>query len=123
MSSAPTPCKVLIVDDDVDIREALVDVLADHGYPAQAVANGREALDFLQAGVRPCIILLDLMMPVMNGAQFRAAQLSDPALRDLPVLVISAGNDVEQRGDALAVESMRKPLDLTRLLEVIARHC
>ncbi|MET0342182.1 MAG: response regulator [Polyangiales bacterium] len=123
MSSVTYPCNVLIVDDDVDIREALVDVLADHGYPATAVANGREALDYLHAGDRPCLILLDLMMPVMNGAQFRAAQLGDPALRDLPVLLISAGNDLEQRSAALATESMRKPIDLSRLLEVVARHC
>jgi CheY-like chemotaxis protein len=118
-----SPCSVLIVDDDLDIREALLDVLADHGYVAKAVANGREALDCLQAGARPCLILLDLMMPVMNGTQFRAAQLSDPALRDLPVLLISAGNDIEQRGAALAAETMRKPIDLPRLLEVVARHC
>jgi CheY-like chemotaxis protein len=123
MTVAQTPCRILIVDDDADIREALLDVLSDHGYAVSAVSNGREALDYLQTGERPCLILLDLMMPVMNGSQFRTAQLSDPQLRDLPVLVISAGNDVDARSKALAAECMRKPLDLTRLLAVIARHC
>jgi len=120
-----SPCRssVLIVDDDVDIREALLDVLTDHGYAADAVSNGREALEYLKDGARPCLILLDLMMPVMNGSQFRAAQLEDPQLRDVPVLVISAGNDVEQRSKALDTESMRKPLDLERLLALVARHC
>ena len=119
------PCRssVLIVDDDIDIREALLDVLTDHGYAVEAVANGREALDYLQQGARPCLILLDLMMPVMNGSQFRAAQLQDPQLRDLPVLLISAGNDIDQRSKALDTESMRKPLDLERLLTFVARHC
>ena len=120
-----SPCRssVLIVDDDADIREALLDVLTDHGYTAEAVANGREALDYLQQGARPCLILLDLMMPVMNGSQFRAAQLQDPQLREVPVLVISAGNDIDQRSKALDTESLRKPLDLERLLSLVARHC
>jgi len=119
-----TSCgSVLIVDDDADIREALLDVLSDHGYPASAVSNGREALDYLRRGKRPCLILLDLMMPIMNGTQFRAEQLSDPLLADVPVLVISAGNEVEQRVKALGTESMRKPVDLQKLLDVIARHC
>jgi CheY-like chemotaxis protein len=114
---------VLIVDDDADIREALLDVLSDHGYPASAVANGREALDYLRAGKRPCLILLDLMMPIMNGTQFRAEQLQDPQIKDVPVLVISAGNEVEQRVKALGTDCMRKPVDLEKLLDVIARHC
>jgi CheY-like chemotaxis protein len=120
-----SPCRssVLIVDDDLDIREALLDVLTDHGYTADAVANGREALEYLQRGARPCLILLDLMMPVMNGSQFRAVQLQDPELREVPVLLISAGNDVEQRSQALDTESLRKPLDIDRLLAVVARHC
>ena len=121
--TTPSCGSVLIVDDDADIREALLDVLNDHGYPASAVANGREALDYLRGGKRPCLILLDLMMPIMNGTQFRDEQLRDPNLRDVPVLVISAGNELEQRSKALGTESMRKPVDLEKLLDVIARHC
>ena len=82
-----------------------------------------EALDYLRGGKRPCLILLDLMMPIMNGTQFRDEQLRDPHLRDVPVLVISAGNELEQCSKALGTESMRKPVDLEKLLDVIARHC
>ncbi len=122
-SSAPRT-SILIVDDDADIREALVDVLTDQGYPACAVPNGAEALAALQAGLKPCLILLDLMMPVMDGVTFRQHQLSDPDLKELPVLVISAGNDLSTHAAALgAVESLRKPLDLDKLLEAVARHC
>ena len=118
-----TPPSILVVDDDADIREALVDVLTDHGYAAKGVSNGREALDYLRGGERPRLILLDLMMPVMDGLQFRQEQLNDPDLSELPVLLISAGNDVAQSAKALGVaDSMRKPLDLDQLLDVVARH-
>jgi CheY-like chemotaxis protein len=113
---------VLVVDDDPDIREALIDVLSDHGYEAKAAANGREALNLLRAGKRPRVILLDLMMPVMDGVQFRQEQLQHPELRDLPVILISAGNDVAQIAEQLGVSiSLRKPIDLDVLLEQIAR--
>lgn len=115
---------ILIVDDDADIREALVDVLTDHGYRSHAVAHGAAALAALQGGMRPCLILLDLMMPVMDGLTFRQHQLADPALKELPVLVISAGNDLSMVASTLgAVETLRKPIDLDKLLDAVARHC
>lgn len=115
---------ILVVDDDADIREALVDVLSDHGYRASAVSNGREALETLRrSSLLPNLILLDLMMPVMDGTQFRREQLQDPALRDVPVIVISAGNDLDQHAGTVGVaDTMRKPIDLERLLATIARH-
>lgn len=120
---AGTSPSILVVDDDPDIREALVDVLTDHGYSARAVSNGREALDYLRGGARPNLILLDLMMPVMDGLQFRQEQVNDPELKGLPVFVISAGNDVAQNAATLGVAgSMRKPIDLDKLLDVVARH-
>ena len=82
---------ILVVDDDADIRDSVAEVLEDAGYRVQQAANGREALDYLQASAYPCIILLDLMMPVMDGPQFRAAQQSKPTLAGIPVVVISAG--------------------------------
>jgi CheY-like chemotaxis protein len=114
---------ILVVDDDADIREALIDILEDHGYRTRAAANGREALDALRGGLQPDVILLDLMMPVMDGAQFRREQLNDPQLRDYPVVVISAGNDLDQHATSLGIaERLRKPLDLERLLEMLERH-
>ena len=65
---------ILIVDDDPDIRDSLKEVLEDEGYEVNGVANGREALDYLRKSPRPCVILLDLMMPVMDGWQFRKEQ-------------------------------------------------
>lgn len=115
---------ILIVDDDDDIREALSDVLTDLGYRVSAVANGLEALESLRGGVRPGLILLDLMMPVMDGLTFREEQLRDPALRALPVLMISAGRrDVIDAKALSLVGVMSKPLDLEALLEVVARYC
>lgn len=114
---------ILIVDDDADIREALVDVLSDHGYVASSVANGREALELLRAGDQPGLILLDLMMPVMDGVEFRREQLEDPTLRELPVVLISAGNDLGRQASLLgAADAVQKPIDLSRLLTAIARQ-
>ena len=113
---------ILIVDDDADIREALIDVLTDHGYRALAVGNGREALDHLRLGARPSLILLDAMMPVMDGLSFRREQLIDPELRGLPVLLISAASRTLDTSDLGLVGVMSKPIDLDRLLAVIARH-
>jgi CheY-like chemotaxis protein len=122
--SSESRTSVLIVDDDPDIREALVDVLTDHGYSSHAVAHGAAAMAVLKTGLRPCLILLDLMMPVMDGVTFRQHQLADPDLKELPVLVISAGTSLSIHAAALgAVESLRKPLDLDKLLEAVARHC
>ena len=81
---------VLVVDDDQAVRDALRELLETEGYAVEEAADGRSALQRLQAGLRPSVILLDLMMPVMDGWDFRQAQLADPNLRDLPVLIITA---------------------------------
>lgn len=114
---------ILIVDDDADIREALIDILTDHGYHVQAVRNGREALDHLRRGARPRLILLDAMMPVMDGLTFRREQLTDPELKELPVLMISASSRSKLDAQGLGfVGVMSKPINLEQLLEVIERH-
>lgn len=114
---------ILIVDDDADIREALIDILTDHGYHVLAMRNGREALDHLRRGARPRLILLDAMMPVMDGLTFRREQLIDPELRGLPVLMISASSRSKVDAQGLGfVGVMSKPINLERLLEVIERH-
>jgi two-component system chemotaxis response regulator CheY len=114
---------ILIVDDDADIREALIDILTDHGYRVEAVRNGREALEHLRLGARPRLILLDAMMPVMDGLTFRREQLTDPQLRELPVLMISASSHSKLDAEGLGfVGVMSKPINLEQLLEVIERH-
>jgi CheY-like chemotaxis protein len=82
---------VLLVDDDVAIREALAEALVEEGFTVHAARHGREALDWLQQnGDRPCVVLLDLMMPVMDGRTFLAIRGADPSLSKVPVIVVSA---------------------------------
>jgi CheY-like chemotaxis protein len=115
---------ILVVDDDRDIRDSLVELLEDHGHPAVGAANGVEALEVLRTSpALPCLILLDLMMPLMDGREFRERQLENPAWSDIPVIVISAYSDVEDQARALAVDHMRKPLAMRPLIAAVRRHC
>jgi CheY-like chemotaxis protein len=113
---------VLVIEDDVDILRAVVQVLEDEGYAVRAAENGRVALALLRApGVPPpCVILLDLMMPVMDGWAFRAEQVRDPALASIPVIVLTAdGNAAEKAALMNGVGALRKPVELLTLLEAI----
>ena len=116
---------VLVVEDDVDIRQALVEILEDHGFKAVGASDGSEALALLASATElPCVILLDLMMPVMDGAAFREAQRSDPRLASIPVVVLSAYRDVERHADGLdAVSILRKPPSVRELVSVLQAHC
>ena len=121
--SEASPDPVLVVDDDADIRDTLQSILELYGQPVVTARDGADALVQLRGGVRPCLILLDLMMPRMNGAQFREEQLRDPAFRSLPVVVLSGDAKAEARAAALGVEGLRKPVDLEVLLAVVGRYC
>jgi CheY-like chemotaxis protein len=113
---------VLIVEDDADLREMMAQLLTLEGFHAAAVANGRDALEYLSRGDRPHVILLDLMMPVMDGWEFRRRQQGDPALADVPVIVLSA-LDQSRAADLDGVAFLKKPLDFDRLLELVRQHC
>jgi CheY-like chemotaxis protein len=116
---------VMVVEDDADVREAIAEVLADCQYTALNASNGAEALQRLRAAeVRPCVILLDMMMPTMDGWQFRAAQKSDPSMRDIPVVVLSAhasGSEAAANLDAVAY--LAKPVSLENLVSLVERFC
>jgi CheY-like chemotaxis protein len=113
---------VLLVEDDHDVRETIAEILFDEGYQVVTASDGRAALDHLQAGVKPSVIVLDLMMAGMDGFQFRAEQRADPAIAGVPVIVLTADRHVDQRLDELAVAAyLRKPTRLAELLAVIAR--
>jgi len=115
---------VLVVEDDYDIRATICEALEDNGYKAVPAANGAEALAYLRsANEKPCLILLDLMMPVMDGQTFRAEQRADDAIAQVPVVVISAYRDVERYSAELAAECLAKPVRLDVLLETARRHC
>lgn len=120
MASAPSH-PILIVDDDTDVREVLGELLADEGYETDMCSNGRAALDLLRGGARPRLILLDLMMPEMDGWQFRAEQLRDAALRSIPVVVMTASRGVE-REDLGGAEVLQKPVGLGEILEAVERN-
>ena len=95
-----SPAALMIVEDDADISEALAEALEDHGHTVIVAADGQEALDKLRAAaVLPRLILLDLMMPVMDGWQFRAAQRQDANLAEIPVVLLSAHVDVRRAAD------------------------
>jgi CheY-like chemotaxis protein len=121
--SLPFSHKLLIVEDDPDTRCGLKLFLAGEGYEADAVANGQEALDYLHAARElPCLILLDLKMPVLDGWQFLRARAGDAALVGIPVLLVT-GEPVANPAALGAVGVVIKPVNAATLLEPIRRHC
>jgi CheY-like chemotaxis protein len=119
---AVAPFTILLVEDDYDVREALVETLRDRGYEVQTAADGEQALKVLRGGLRPGLILLDLMMPRMSGSEFRMAQVRDPELSVFPVVLLSADGRMEEKAQALKVDgAVRKPIDLDELFGVIER--
>lgn len=116
--------RVLVVEDDEAIAEALVGLLEDAGHRACHVPDGRRALDELRNGEETCVILLDMAMPVMNGWRFREEQVKDDALASIPVIVCTADALAEEKARAIGAAGwLRKPLDPGRLLEVVEQHC
>jgi CheY-like chemotaxis protein len=110
---------VLVVEDHADLREMLAVLLETEGFAVQTAGNGREALECLDAA-RPDVILLDLMMPVMTGDEFRARQLADPRYRDVPVICMTAAHDGRDRAERLHADAyFQKPVDFDRLLHVV----
>ena len=103
---------MLIVDDDPVTRAALGLVFEHRGYPVAFAANGQEALERLRQGPLPSLILLDLMMPVMDGWEFLQRQKQDPALAGIPVVIISAADTNHARAIALgAADYLHKPIE------------
>jgi CheY-like chemotaxis protein len=117
--------RVLVVDDDTEIRETIVDVLEDAGFEAVGASDGIEALAHLRDDEdRWCVVLLDLMMPNMDGRAFRAEQLQDPALSPIPVVIVSARNDVaEAAADLNVAAHVTKPVRLKALVELVDQFC
>jgi CheY-like chemotaxis protein len=115
-------CKILVVDDDADIREVLREVLMESGHEVMTASNGLEALQILRDGWSPCMVLLDLMMPVMDGYLFLEARKNDPILLSIPITVITAGRqvDVTRLEDATLVS---KPIRLPALMALIEKNC
>jgi CheY-like chemotaxis protein len=114
---------VLIVEDDRDTREMLARFLELEGFEVREAANGQLALETLHENGGTCVILLDLMMPVMNGWQFRLAQVKDPDIAEIPVVVVTAAGARDQIPAIDADAWISKPVDFDRLLETIGPLC
>jgi CheY-like chemotaxis protein len=115
---------LLVVDDDADLREALQDVLRDAGYEVLTAANGRQALDVLaRTSVPPRLVLLDMMMPVLDGAGFLRELHTQPGGREIPVVVFSASAGAREESEALGAQAyLRKPVDVQTLLETVEKY-
>jgi CheY-like chemotaxis protein len=122
MTRSATHCPVLIVEDDEDLREMMAQLLTLEGFDAATVSNGREALEYLHTSSTPNVILLDLMMPVMDGWEFRRQLEADPTLAPVPVIVLSA-LDQARAAKIHAAAFLKKPLDFDRLLDLVRTYC
>jgi CheY-like chemotaxis protein len=123
------PGNIVIVDDDPLMRSMLTKLLEVEGFQVVGAEDGLEALHVLRA-VRhraartPCLVLLDLRMPRLGGDEFRRAQLADPTLASVPVVVMSGAPDLKQRADLLgAVASIGKPIERDALLAIVRQYC
>jgi CheY-like chemotaxis protein len=110
---------VLVVEDEPDIRRAVVEALTDEGFHTAAASNGAEALAMLETLPRPVLLFVDLMMPVMNGRQLIAALREDDRLATLPVVVMSAVAEDAPEGHRL----LRKPFKLEDLVQIVDMYC
>lgn len=116
--------RILLVEDDADLRASICDALEQEGFHVASAENGRVALDYLRDHTAPCLVLLDLMMPVMNGWEFRDAQMQDPQLSGIPVVVLSADARTGAKAAELGVSSyLRKPIALEQLVGVVENYC
>jgi CheY-like chemotaxis protein len=112
--------RILVIDDDEGVREAMVSILEVMGYSVASAINGKEALDYLRDAATPDLIISDLAMPVMDGRQFRREQVKEPRLAKIPVIVVSALSD---QTDIDANEIFIKPVEVDLLLAAVNRYC
>lgn len=113
---------LLVVEDDIGVGEALADVLRDAGYSVTWTLNGNQAIQVLRGGLRPAAILLDLMMPGMDGYTFRAEQQGDPALAEIPIILLTAMRGAERAAATLAAAAcVPKPTRVDDLLAAVSR--
>jgi CheY-like chemotaxis protein len=124
MRNQPSGASILVVEDDADLCETLALLLEDLGYAVARAVNGQEALSQLRSAPLPGLILLDLVMPIMNGWVFRDEQRQDPALAAVPLVVMSVVGDIQRQAVALgAVACLGKPVDLNDLVALAAYYC
>jgi two-component system, chemotaxis family, chemotaxis protein CheY len=114
---------VLVVEDTDDSREVMGALLEMEGYRVAFATDGRDALEQLERGLRPCLILLDVSMPRMNGIEFRRVQAADERFREIPVILYSAIHEITWLYPSLDAPVCRKPVDVDRILQLVADRC
>jgi CheY-like chemotaxis protein len=114
---------VLIVEDDPETANALAEFLNVQGYGSMIAENGQHAIDLLRAGTKPCLILLDIMMPVKSGWDFRDEMLADPTIAPIPIVVVTADMAAVARAMSLQLPLLRKPVDTGQLMAEVTRLC
>jgi CheY-like chemotaxis protein len=119
-----TSCQILVVDDDHDLRETVRDILELEGWTVATASNGEEALAYLHTHDPPQMILLDLSMPIMDGATFRLEQRQDPAIAPVPTVAFSAAAQIADKVRDLDFTAvLRKPLKMDALLDTVRSFC
>ena len=116
---------VLIVDDDQGIRDALSELLEMEGYLVQVAPNGEEGLQRLRTmHPEPGLVLLDLMMPAVDGLEFRKRQMAENIRTHIPVVLMSADGQIEKkRMNSGITDYLRKPMDISQVMDIVERHC
>jgi len=113
---------VLVVEDEEESRTTLMQILEFEGFSVVGCANGREALDYLTQSQHPCLIIMDIRMPVMDGTQLRSALLRDPRLGKIPIIIVTAMDP--SAAHALAARRVfRKPVDVDALMVAVRQNC
>jgi len=116
--------RILLVEDDTDIAGAMAAILEGEGYSVVHAHDGTEALRALRGGLCPCVIVLDLLMPGMNGIEFRRVQRGDPSMSQLPVVVVSGiANMLDDVRSLGVARCFRKPVDVDELLGAVTELC
>jgi CheY-like chemotaxis protein len=114
---------LVLVEDDPEARNSLAQILELEGFSVMSFANGAEALEYLTQRPPPCLVLMDIQMPLMDGAQLRAAMLRDRRLAAVPVFVITAVESSVAAARIPTQRVFRKPLDLDNLLRALQQYC
>lgn len=115
--------RILVIEDEADIRETIKDILELEGFSVETAENGQVGLEKLHSSDRPCLILLDLMMPVMNGWQFLDEVRQQDILATIPIVVVSAAADVTDVKRQYGCDIMKKPASIDALMEIARSYC
>jgi CheY-like chemotaxis protein len=115
-------CGILVVEDEPELRDVLRVALESDGYDVSVVGNGRDAIQHLRSTANTCLIVLDLLLPIMDGKRFRSVQLRDRSLACIPVIVMSGGVEAGREARELgATAFVRKPVDVDELRAAVRR--